>query len=68
MDDTCLCIADAGPTLRPVAMRRDPTWCVLAAWPDGEKRCITGFLTETEAQDWIDHAPKDWALRRDQRR
>jgi hypothetical protein len=53
----------------PVVFRLEQTifasqWSVVAVLPDGRERCISGFMTEAAAKDWIMRGSRAWLKKR----
>jgi hypothetical protein len=56
--------ADTVPILQ-IRRTDGEDWCVAATWPDGHFEEITGFKSESEANEWIAESLQTWL---DQRR
>jgi len=41
-------------------LARAPGWYVRVAWPNGRRAHIPGFVTQHEAQQWIDQKGEAW--------
>jgi hypothetical protein len=50
----------AEPILTPHPIKGSPGWFVKISFPDGRERRISRFVTETEAQAWIENESDDW--------
>jgi hypothetical protein len=50
----------AEPILTAHPIKGSPGWFVKIAFPDGRERRISRFVTETEAQAWIENESDDW--------
>ena len=48
------------PEMLPREMKVGSTWYVHVIWGDWPSEQIGGFLTEKEAQAWIDHESVGW--------
>jgi len=45
-------------------LARAPGWYVRVAWPDGRHDHVPGFVTEDEAQRWIERKAEAWLSQR----
>lgn len=55
-------MAKPDPTMTPRPLKDFSGWYVLLAWPDGLEQQIDDFLTEAEAQAWIDDESAAWLV------
>jgi len=35
-------------------------WCVIATWPDGQRKVVTGFGNEAQARRWVETDSETW--------
>jgi len=50
----------SSPILTPQPIKGSPGWFVQIRFPDGREKRISRFLTQAEAQAWIDNESDDW--------
>lgn len=48
------------PILTPRPIKGSPGWFVQIRFADGREKRISRFMTEEEAQAWIDNESDDW--------
>jgi len=47
-------------TFTPLPIKGSPGWFVQIRFPDGREKRISRFITQAEAQAWIDNESDDW--------
>ena len=55
-------MAKPDPTMTPRPLKDSSGWYVLLTWPDGLEQQIDDFLTEAEAEAWIDGESAAWLV------
>jgi hypothetical protein len=54
----------SNPAFEARTLKSASGWYVRVAWPDGRRDHIPGFVTQQEAQRWIEVKASSWLLER----
>jgi hypothetical protein len=54
----------ANPAFEALSLKSASGWYVRVVWPNGKREHIPGFITQQEAQRWIEGKAPVWLLER----
>jgi hypothetical protein len=55
---------NSNPAFEPRPLKSARGWYVRVAWPNGKRDHVSGFITQQEAQRWIEIKAPGWLAER----